>query len=509
MIGLGFESPPLVNTVCTERTDWCTIEHWITLVCLYIGSIFYALLISSVSFVMANLDKGGSNLSQIIWTINEYLKNKKIPVPIKDKVRSFFRIQFSEGKWYDDDEILGVLPPNLRSEIISFNQRQLLLQVPLLTYEQENNSSFPARLAPLLSTRLVFSGENVFEEDTTGMEMFFVVSGIVQIFSKHSESAVKAIADGCYFGDVACLLGCKRTASTQARTNSALSVLQKKDLVKLLSDYPDVLHYMLGIAKKRKLRLDCLDTSNNIPALSDDQLEDEEDAGTLYFVNVGRRNDLAPPEPRHHLNESHLTPGKKSSQEPPEFIDGDLGFSPLRGPASDDASPHLAASGSSNSPPPSPRYYVKQDSGLLFPEGGDTVTPKEVAPTPQPSPKGLRRRGGRSPHREEKVGDTDEGQQQQEAKRVSPVRVSRRPPSSLSKKNEPHPVRSLSTKESLSASRGRVPSSIALDEFLGEPAETTIGPPAGNVELASLAVASVSDHEGGLGESSQEGGTII
>jgi hypothetical protein len=28
MIGLGFESPPLVNTVCTERTDWCTIEHW-------------------------------------------------------------------------------------------------------------------------------------------------------------------------------------------------------------------------------------------------------------------------------------------------------------------------------------------------------------------------------------------------------------------------------------------------------------------------------------------------
>ena len=49
MIGLGFESPPLVNTVCTERSDWCTIEHWITLICLYIGSIFYALLISSVS----------------------------------------------------------------------------------------------------------------------------------------------------------------------------------------------------------------------------------------------------------------------------------------------------------------------------------------------------------------------------------------------------------------------------------------------------------------------------
>ena len=80
MIGLGFESPPLVNTVCTERTDWCAMEHWITLICLYIGSIFYALLISSVSFVMANLDKGGSNLSEMLWGINEYLKNKKVPL---------------------------------------------------------------------------------------------------------------------------------------------------------------------------------------------------------------------------------------------------------------------------------------------------------------------------------------------------------------------------------------------------------------------------------------------
>ena len=78
MIGHGFETPPLVNASCTVRTDWCTLEHWITLSCLYIGSIFYALLISSVAIVVDNMNKGSSTLSNNLWVLNEYLRNKKV-----------------------------------------------------------------------------------------------------------------------------------------------------------------------------------------------------------------------------------------------------------------------------------------------------------------------------------------------------------------------------------------------------------------------------------------------
>lgn len=70
--------------------------------------------------------------------------------------------------------------------------------------------------------------------------MFFIASGIVQILSKHRKPVLKAIADGCYFGDVACLLGCKRTATTRARTNATLSVLEKDDLVEIIVDFPNI-----------------------------------------------------------------------------------------------------------------------------------------------------------------------------------------------------------------------------------------------------------------------------
>jgi hyperpolarization activated cyclic nucleotide-gated potassium channel 1 len=143
---------------------------------------------------------------------------------------------------YHEDEILAVLPPNLRAEIMSFNHRQLFDSVPLLSLSSEKSpKAFIERLAPVLTPRLVFSGETIFEEEMTGMEMYFVLSGIVQILSKFCEPVVKAIADGCYFGDVACLIGCKRTATTKARTNTVLNVLRKQDLLELLTDFPEVL----------------------------------------------------------------------------------------------------------------------------------------------------------------------------------------------------------------------------------------------------------------------------
>ena len=52
MIMIGFETPPFTNVSCDALTDWCTLEYWITLGCLYLGAIFYSLLISSVSSIL-------------------------------------------------------------------------------------------------------------------------------------------------------------------------------------------------------------------------------------------------------------------------------------------------------------------------------------------------------------------------------------------------------------------------------------------------------------------------
>ena len=59
---------------------------------------FYALLISNVSFVFAHMNRGRANLKEKIWTVNEYMQAKKMALPIRDKVREFYKLQYKEGQ---------------------------------------------------------------------------------------------------------------------------------------------------------------------------------------------------------------------------------------------------------------------------------------------------------------------------------------------------------------------------------------------------------------------------
>jgi hyperpolarization activated cyclic nucleotide-gated potassium channel 2 len=237
LIGVGFDIPPIVNTSCLERTEWCTAEHWITLTCLYVGSVYVALLISSISYVIVNMNKGSSNLSMQLWTLNEYLASKKVPYSIRDRVRNFYRIRFAEGKMYEEEEILRVLPPNLRDDILSHNQKHVYEQVPLLA-SPNTPQALRSRLAPMLEKRIMFQHEVIFDEGAIGSEMFFIVSGIVEIVSQHRSNIIKAISDGCYFGDVAVLLGGRRTASCRARTNLVLSAISRSEMLEIVSEFP-------------------------------------------------------------------------------------------------------------------------------------------------------------------------------------------------------------------------------------------------------------------------------
>ena len=68
--------------------------------------------------------------------------------------------------------------------------------------------------------------------------MYFISNGICEIVSTHSEAPngfVKAIADGCYFGEVAILMpGIKRTAGIRCATSTSLVSLARESLLAAL-----------------------------------------------------------------------------------------------------------------------------------------------------------------------------------------------------------------------------------------------------------------------------------
>jgi CRP-like cAMP-binding protein len=284
MIQLDETVWPIANNACDSNGEskWCAIEAWSTLVSLYIGTCFYALLISQVSSIILGWDVGRRRFREKLEQVNEYMRAKKLPGEMRDKVRGFYSVQFAEGRMYDENEIMKELTPGLRRDILFYNSRMLFEEVPVLC----NTPEFAKAVAPHLVPWVNFKEEVVFEEDRAGEDLYFIYSGIIELQSKHCNNAtVITIGDGCYFGDVAVLKGCKRTATARCKTLCIMYSLTRSVLLRMLADFEDTRLHMHKIAEGRKRRMDTLDPSSTetVESLPKDMVHDREDAETDLF----------------------------------------------------------------------------------------------------------------------------------------------------------------------------------------------------------------------------------
>ena len=53
----------------------------------------------------------------------------KVPISMKNRVRNFFRIQYADGKMYDETKLLEALPPKIRDDIVTYIHKDLFAKV--------------------------------------------------------------------------------------------------------------------------------------------------------------------------------------------------------------------------------------------------------------------------------------------------------------------------------------------------------------------------------------------
>ena len=115
-------------------------------------------------------------------------------------MKDYFYLQFSNGKLHKEAEILDFLSPVLRREIKHFTGREICRKVPLLS--TPSHSNFAQDISCVIEPAIVFANEVIMRESTTGDEMYFISSGVVEIFvSSIKNVAYLAIGDGCVSQD--------------------------------------------------------------------------------------------------------------------------------------------------------------------------------------------------------------------------------------------------------------------------------------------------------------------
>jgi CRP-like cAMP-binding protein len=138
---------------------------------------------------------------------------------------------------------------------ISVSERVALLRRHPLFKELDPKIS--DRLAAHAKTKSVPRGATIFVKGDAGTCLFAVVSGTVQVTTGSSEgkSAVfNQIGEGEIVGEIALLDGRPRTADAMAFTDCRLMIIERRDFLPLLHDFPDVAIKLLELLCARLRR---------------------------------------------------------------------------------------------------------------------------------------------------------------------------------------------------------------------------------------------------------------
>jgi CRP-like cAMP-binding protein len=93
-------------------------------------------------------------------------------------------------------------------------------------------------------------GETIFEEDSRGRDMFYILSGAVRILRKGQ--LLREMAAGDYFGEMAMLIQAPRTAAAVAASpDTRLVVISESNLDTILRENPRIVVSFLRVMSDR------------------------------------------------------------------------------------------------------------------------------------------------------------------------------------------------------------------------------------------------------------------
>ena len=280
------------SQICIDTTGYCVIESWMTLVGVFLGSFFNAAVVSTITAIIVSSNVSVQEFEEQLQRTNEYMRTLHLPTELRDRIRDYYFHRFSEGKIFDETLILERLNPELCTEILSYKIRELIPKVPLL---RTSGKRFPDLLAASMDPQVFVANDAVLTEGETGDMMYFIDKGICEIFvADCGDEVVRVLADGCFFGEGACILKLKRTATIKCKHIMSVYGVSADTMELAISDYPDVGEYLHRVAKSRVQRIQqlhinaTLETGANIL-----DLEDEEDSRTPLFQSIASRQAFA------------------------------------------------------------------------------------------------------------------------------------------------------------------------------------------------------------------------
>ncbi|XP_017769338.1 PREDICTED: potassium/sodium hyperpolarization-activated cyclic nucleotide-gated channel 3 isoform X8 [Nicrophorus vespilloides] len=221
-------------------------DMWLTMLSMISGATCYALFLGHATNLIQSLDSSRRQYREKVKQVEEYMAYRKLPREMRQRITEYFEHRY-QGKFFDEECILGELSEKLREDVINYNCRSLVASVPFFA---NADSNFVSDVVTKLRYEVFQPGDIIIKEGTIGSKMYFIQEGIVDIVMANGDVAT-SLSDGSYFGEICLLTNARRVASVRAETYCNLFSLSVDHFNAVLDQYPLMRRTMESVAAER------------------------------------------------------------------------------------------------------------------------------------------------------------------------------------------------------------------------------------------------------------------
>ncbi|OQR89617.1 Voltage-gated Ion Channel (VIC) Superfamily [Thraustotheca clavata] len=241
----------IMVTTANDLAPETTIERIFTSVMLLIGIGINASIIGSAANLLANLDKTEVARKEHLDSINDYLRFKKVPLALQDKIRHYYDYVWTVRPSDKQNQLFVDLPDRLKLQLTLSLHRDFINKVPLFKALSPGGA---IAIVQCMESVVAMPQDLIIREGELGDEFYFINSGFVEIDIEVKSSRVQlgVLGAGSYFGEIALLTNEPRSANVRATLFCELEMIRKDDFNAILNSFPQFHIALKKIADSRQ-----------------------------------------------------------------------------------------------------------------------------------------------------------------------------------------------------------------------------------------------------------------
>ncbi|CAG9316503.1 unnamed protein product [Blepharisma stoltei] len=214
-------------------------EKFFCIIIMSTGVLIFSYIESRISQTVVEKSEERAKLMEYLVNLNNFMKTKKLPSLLKYKVRTY--MDYVRSSKADSElkemEVLKILSPPLREDILGVTRGKQLRICTI--FQQLYGTKLINEISKLLQLKNFAPEDILFKQGENESIIYFITSGIAEIYHEKTNTVFKELSDNTYFGEIGFFTRQVRTASARCVAFCDMMTLSREELDSLIKLKPD------------------------------------------------------------------------------------------------------------------------------------------------------------------------------------------------------------------------------------------------------------------------------